>query len=334
VTAAGAAPAGVGEARVPAPTRTPSWLAGAADATEVALFAPLAWPVALAGFLVRGGLAVFVLPIVVLPTVTGLATALGPVIILLALTGTSPTVVPLVAATAIALLAWWIGGGLLGAATDIVLVRSLGPTLGRRLGRPGAAPAGRGSWSLIWRAMVIRSAAHLLLVPAFAWAALRVVAAVYRELTTPGDVAVPLVFRVVASVPEALLLLAVAWLVGETVGALAVRWLVLDGRGVAGSFGGAARSLVRSPIGAVATAVLATVGSILLIAPPLVLSAWAWDATRRAILGELGLGVMLAPIALVVVWCAGLVLAGIASAWRSALWTAEMLRGGPPDRHR
>ncbi len=329
MTAAGAAPAGVGEARVPAPTRTPGWLAGVADATEVALFAPLAWPVALAGFLARGGLAVFVLPIVVLPTVTGLATALGPVIILLALAGTSPAVVPLAAASGIAFLVWWIGGGLVGAATDVVLVRWFGATLGRRLGRPRDEAPGRTAWSLVWRAMVVRWVAHLLLVPALAWAVLRIVAAVYRELTAPGDVAVPLVFRVVSAVPEALLLLAVAWLVGETVGALAVRWLVLGDRSLAGSFGAAVRSLVRAPLGALATAALATGGSILLVAPPLVLSAWAWDAARRAILGELGPGVILAPVALVVVWCAGLVLAGVASTWRSALWTAEMLRVRP-----
>lgn len=329
MTAAGAAPAGVGEARVPAPTRTPGWLAGAADATEVALFTPLAWPVALAGFLARGGLAVFVLPIVVLPTVTGLATALGPVIILLALAGTSPAVVPLAAATGLAFLAWWVGGSLIGGAADVVLVRWFGASLGRRLGRPGDAAPGRGPWSLVWRAMVVRWVAHLLLVPALTWAVVRVVAAVYRELTAPGDVAVPLVFRVVSAVPEALLLLAVAWLVGEALGALAVRWLVLGGRSVAGSLGAAVRSLVRAPFGAVATAVLATGGSILLVAPPLVLSAWAWDAARRAVLGELGPGVILAPVALVVVWCAALVLAGIASTWRSALWTAEMLRVQP-----
>jgi hypothetical protein len=117
-----------------------------------------------------------------------------------------------------------------------------------------------------------------------------------------------------------------AWLVSEAIGALAVRWVVLGGRGVPGSFVGMGRSIVSAPIGVLATAALATGGSVLLVAPPLLLSSWAWDAARRSVLGEPGPGVVLAPIALVAVWCVGLALAGLASAWRSALWTAEVLR--------
>ncbi len=325
---AGAAPAAAGDA--PAAERPDSrgWVAAASDATEVALFRPAAWPVALAGFLVRGGLVAFVLPIVVLPTVTGLTTALGPVIILLALAGANPTVVPLIASVAATLLVWFLVGGLVGASADVVLVRWFGSILGGRLGRLDDRAPGRAAWGQVWRVFVVRSIALLPLAPALGWALIRVVVAVYREVTTPGDVTAPLVLRVVEAVPDALILLGLAWLVSEAVGALAVRWVVLGGRGVLGSFVGAGRSIVSAPIGLVATAILATGGSILLIVPPLLLSSWTWDAARRAVLGEPGPGVILVPTVLVIVWFAGLALAGLASAWRSALWTAEVLRTG------
>ena len=39
---------------------------------------PLAWPVALAGFLVRGGIVVFLLPIVALPSPVGISDRIAP----------------------------------------------------------------------------------------------------------------------------------------------------------------------------------------------------------------------------------------------------------------
>ena len=47
----------------------------------VTLSRPATWPLALAAFLVRGGILVILLPIVVLPTTVGLGTAFGPTLL-------------------------------------------------------------------------------------------------------------------------------------------------------------------------------------------------------------------------------------------------------------
>ncbi len=47
----------------------------------VTLTRPATWLVALAGFLIRGGIVWFLIPIVALPTPVGLANALGPSIV-------------------------------------------------------------------------------------------------------------------------------------------------------------------------------------------------------------------------------------------------------------
>ena len=56
----------------------------------VTLARPSTWVLALAAFLLRGGLLVFVIPIVVIPTPAGLADVVGPLLISFVFGGVSP----------------------------------------------------------------------------------------------------------------------------------------------------------------------------------------------------------------------------------------------------
>ena len=75
-------------------------LAGALLAT---LATPATWPLALAAFLVRGGLLVVVLPIVVLPSPVGLGNLLAPTLMTVVFRGVSVGVVVIVGLVVLAI---------------------------------------------------------------------------------------------------------------------------------------------------------------------------------------------------------------------------------------
>ncbi len=108
----------------------------------VTLATPATWPLALATFLLRGGIVLFVLPIVVLPTPVGIGNTFGPTLTALAL-GSVPAEAILCGGLAVAFgLLWLIGGGWLAAALEAEGDRDRG--IGRRCrgdreGRSGSA---------------------------------------------------------------------------------------------------------------------------------------------------------------------------------------------------
>ena len=101
-----------------------------------ALSRPSWWLLALAGFLVRGGVLLFVVAIVMLPSPLVLSNVLEPVIAPIALGGASlVTLAPLLIAIA-GLLACLLAGSWIGAATEVALIRAwqgVFPTLFRPL---------------------------------------------------------------------------------------------------------------------------------------------------------------------------------------------------------
>lgn len=320
----------------------PSWRAGVAAATAATLARPVAWPVALAGLLVRGGIVPFALPIVVLPTMTGLATALGPAVISIALGQPNADVARLVALVVGSFFAWLLAAALLGAATDVVLVRWLagdvadaeaGAAVGEAASGAGAAgTAGHversgSALAEVLRVAVVRAVAHLPLLLVAGWGLARLVEVTRTELIMPGDLAVPLVLRVVLGAPEVFAVLAVAWLAGEVVGELAARGVVLGGRSAARALGGAIADAVRDAPATLATLLLGTVGLVVLVAPPVLAASVAWTGLRDALLGDGSSAAALAgALVLALAWLGLLVLAGIAATWRSALWTAQAIR--------
>ena len=294
----------------------------------VVLPRPGTWAVALAAFLVRGGLLVFLLPIVVLPSPVGLATILGPTITAFWLGGLSLGFAAIVAAIFGAFFAWLVVGGwvaalserdmILTVAADDELVGHARPTVSgvRRRGR-------------VWRIVLLRLAGYVPLAVALGYGSLRLVQATYRELTLPSDVMVPIAWRVLGSVPDAVTGIAVGWTLGEIIGALGARRLVLWGQSIDQAYVGAWADLVRRPLTTVATYVVPTVVLVLVTAPLVLGAGLVWQMLR----GILSLDraedlpiVGLTMVLFVATWAVGLVVAGLLAAWRSAASTVEVLR--------
>ena len=299
----------------------------------VVLARPSTWPLGLAGFLLRGGFVVVLVPIVVLPTPVGLANVLAPILEDIAFGRRADELAAVLSVAVALLLAWLIGGGLLAAATETELVRRVAaddeiaaPAHDRfRLDAPGRA----------WRVVVARSIAHVPFVIALGWGVIRIVAVAYRELTVPSDVTVPIVARVIAGAPDAVAAVVLTWLIGETIGAYAARLLVLRGLGLRAALRGGLARFVRNPVRGPWLAAVSTVALLALLLASGVAAGTAWDQVRAALATT---AEPLLPIVLVVafvgLFLSGLTLVSVVSAWRNAIWTLEVAGtfGAMPDR--
>jgi hypothetical protein len=289
---------------------------------------PRAWAVALAGFLVRGGILLFVLPILILPSPTGLATAFGGDIIAVALATPTAGVVRLVVVVTVLVVVWLVFASLVGAAADVALARWGAAAQDDAAGRPELGRVAR--LGLIGRVAVVRLACQLGLAVAAAWAVARIVAAVYQQYISPGDLAIPLPIRVARSVPDAIILLLVAWLIGETVGGLAARRIVLKGRPMGRAIAGAISSLVLRPVSTFVALASTVVVLAILVAPPLAAAATVWARLGYDLRSGAGPAVVLPEtLAFAALWLGALLATGLAAAIRSAVWTWHVVGDRP-----
>lgn len=306
----------------------------------VTLDRPTWWVLALAGFLARGGLVLFVLPIVVLPTPLGLANDVDPIVQRVYGGNVDPEITALGVVSGLVAVGWLLVGGWIAAATEVALVRGAGEAAreeGLAIDGPSAErPSGPGEagpvagWRLAPRVLVARLLAHLPLSLAIALGAVRVVAVAYVELTRPAEVVTPLVLRIVAGAAGPLALIVAVWFIGELVGGLAARRIVRADAGASSAVVAAARDVVRHPrstgLSALATAaVLAAV-----LAVDLVAAGVAWTQLRGVLatspLDGPALAVSLGTF--VGIWLSGLALTGLLAAWRSTAMTFEVARLG------
>ena len=315
-----------------------AWPRAMAAATRLAAGRPRMWAFALLAFLARGGLVALVIPMLVLPSFIGIANTVGPTSVTAA--GPTPRLVALIAAWCGIALVAIVGGTLVAAAAEVALHRAaLAPGTGGAAGWGVAFPSR-------WVAAVVPDAVEtppargvvrrvavarlVLLAPV----ALALVAAVpgwvevaYQELLLPTNLAVPLPLRVIAGSPIAALVVVVAWLLAEVVGGLAARRIALDGSSVAGALGAAAGQVARDPGSTLLALGLSIGGTLAVLVPAVVVVGAAWDHARVALVDATdGATVLLSTLVLVVAWAACLGVAGIAAAWRSALWTVELAR--------
>jgi len=291
-------------------------------AARLAIGSPGRWPIGLAGFLARGGIVPFALPIVVLPSVVGLTTFIGPTSISAA--GIAPRFSAIAAAAVVIVAGWVVLGTLAGVAADRALVLAALPEGdGRRESEPGLA-----------RLLAVRLISLAPFGVALAVAGVRLGQVAYQELILPSDAVRPVVVRVLADAPEAVALLLLGWLASESIGAIAIRRLVLGERSIARALAGAAWWPVRHPIRWLALTVVPTLGSLVVVGPVLIVAAALWSADRAVLFGPADPSAILGQTAaFVAIWSAGLALAGIAAVWRSTAWslaTTEDHRGGGP----
>jgi hypothetical protein len=271
--------------------------------------------VALAGLLARGGIVPFALPIVVLPTMTGLATALGPVVISIALGQPNADVARLVALVVGSFCAW-LTHPLLGA------VRTSSSSTGWPSTSPTATPPVAASADRRPRGR--RCASPSEPSPTCPCCSSPAGARSPHRGHPPGaDPArrsrVPLSCAS-CSGRLGLRRLSLAWLAGEAVGELAARGVVMDGHSAARALGGALADAARDIPATLATLLLGTIGLLMLVAPPTLAASVAWTGLRDVLLGDGSSAAALAgAMVLALAWLGLLVLAGIAATWRSAL---------------
>lgn len=313
---------------------------------------------ALAVALLRGGVVLLALPFVVLPSSVGIATFVGPASI--TPTGPAPALLALGAAAAGLLLAWLAVSGLVAALLETVLVRleradrdpvpagrGAGPDVGPEpLAEPGRspflqarpagsgplppdrAPRGRGPLRIAASILVARAIAALPIVLALGWAVPRLGVATYVELTRPADPALALPIRVVAAAPEALVVVALAWMVAAALGGLAARRVVLLGDGGPGAVWEALRAILRRPLTGGLLLAAGPVVAVPLLGVPLALARLAWEAVAVALPTHDGVVATLAPVAgFVAAWALALGSLALLATALSRGWTRFVLAG-------
>ena len=285
------------------------------SALVATLSRPEWWAMALAAFLIRGGFLLIVLPIVSVPTIAGVITTVSPIVegIVLgkpslagAIAGSVVIVLVLAVIAAAALVGSWLDLALVREATEDEDVDR-----GWRIVRPS-----------ILGALAIRLAAHLPTVIAAGYGFIRVVNVAYEEFTSPGDPGIPIADRVLIRVPDVMLIVGLAWLIGETLGALAARRAATGTRATT-ALAASVRQLL-SPRGLATLALTSAVLAGLLFAFVLAASR-AWDHLRGYLLDgvepvQLGAALVL----LVATWVLGLSILGAGLAWRAIAWTGEV----------
>lgn len=308
-------------------------LTGALLAT---LATPATWPLALAGFLLRGGIILVVLPIVVLPSPVGLGNLLAPTLIAVVLGGISIEIVAIATLGALGIVTWIVIGGLVAGALEADSVRLVAGADDAA----GSATAIDGSGVtdpdriIAARIFAARILAHAPTSVALILGSIRLVDVAYVELTSPDDVTISIVLRVLSGAPEVAIALVVVWVLGEIAGGLAARRIVLDGILVAAALRDALRAMVRHPLAVTAWFVVPLAGLLLVIVPSTLAATVAWSAVRAAIRSPADLMVgTLAVLLFVSLWIIGLALIAVTAAWRAAAWSVAQGDLWPRQAH-
>ena len=285
------------------------------SAVAATLTTPEWWAMALAAFLIRGGILLVLAPIIALPTAAGLITDLSPTVEAIFLGAPSlegALVSALVLTTLLVLFGW---AGLAGSWLDVALVRDAAASEELEL----AWEPGRLSST---RAFVLRLAAHVPTLLAIGYAIVRVVFVSYDQFTSPQDPGVPIADRVLGRVPDAVALVVLTWLLGEVLGGLAAR-RAAAGLTTRAALVGSLRQLFSARGLATFTV---TTAVLLATAIPFGLAAErAWEHVRTYLLfGVDPVQLTSAIVVLVATWVLGLAVIGAALAWRATAWTVEV----------
>jgi hypothetical protein len=293
----------------------------------IALGQPAWWLLALAGFLARGGIVIFLFAIVSLPSPLVLSNILGPLVTPLAFGTLLPeTAVLIVVAIGLALF-WLIGGGWFAAATEIALIRGA-QAVAAEEGLPAAAvvPGGRG---LVARATAAHLLAHVPTALVVGIASVTIVRVIYAELTNPSD-AGPIALRVVAGAVAPIGAIVVVWALGEIVGGLAARQIALGGASVPRALGRALVVIVRHPIGSLVVPILTLIVLAIDLGAVLAVVAIVLGQVRDRLVGGIDdpVAIALTLATLGAAWSLALIVTGLIAAWRNVALTFEVQRIG------
>ena len=287
-----------------------------------ALGRPTWWVLALASFLVRGGIFPFLLAIVTVPSPLALSNVLAPIVTPLYFGRLDAGTVTLIGSAIALAVGWLLLGTWFAAATEVVLARDA-----RAVAADEGLPVGpdtSGGRLLITRTM----AAHLVaLVPAAVVAGLGSIAigdVVYTELVNPSGTG-PIVLRVLAGATAPSAAIVVAWILGEIVGGHAARRVVLQDESVLGAVGRAALDLVRHPLGHLLAPLVTIVVLALDLAAVLLTVSTVWSDVRDRLVRPFDdvLATSLTLATFAGAWLFALVVTGLIASWRSVAMTFE-----------
>jgi hypothetical protein len=301
------------------------WVAVVRDAVLVTVVRPVSVAVGLAGFLARGGILLLALPVMVLPTPTGLQNALGGPVSSVLFGSLSPALVALVALGVTAAVVSAVLGMLVAAWAEQAGIR-LALEAAAEEGLPVRSPDEAGAPGP-WRILAIRV---LGLLP-FAVALLALWPAIYdagyRELVLPDDLQTPILLRIVRAIPGQMLALAAVLLAGDAAAMAGVRRLVLERRSTRVAWLLGWVDLVRQAPRVLATELVTVLAMLILVAPAILASIVGWDRVRVELLNSPDpVAALVAVGVFVAAWGGGLVLAGWAAAFRNAVWTLDRAR--------
>jgi hypothetical protein len=323
------------------------WLSSLGTAAAVVFGDPRLWLVGAAAFLLRGGWLLLALPIWVLPSPVAVSSLLGPDAVGPA--GPSLRAVTVALAVALGLLVTAAAAIVGGAFADLVSLEHFiddPETAAIRSDRSGRRLTTRHRVHLVLEVAGIQTAMLLPAAVVFVVLVVSLVDAVTLEFLVPGSLAVPLAIRLVSAVAGPLALLAALVVAGDLIATVVSRRLMArrlgvlqaekradPGRRPAGPVASGLGQLARHPGSTLATAVLAWLITLALLAPALGAVVVAWGGTRSMFLAQparIDPGFIAAwgvvTVLFVGLWCAALLLAGVASAVRAALWSAQILR--------
>jgi hypothetical protein len=314
-------------------------------ALVVVLAEPGLWVLGIAGFLLRGGWLLLVLAIWTLPSPVAVTTIVGPDAI--GTGGLPPGLagiiggVFLVGAVAVVLSAVGAAWADVAAFAHFVRDPETGELRAGRRARELSAGARRG---LVGRLLLVYAGALVPAGIALLVAALAIANATYQDFLLPGELDVPLVVRVATASAAPLALLAASIVLAELVASYFTRRILADRFGLApetaqsldspdGSAHGVASRRRAVVVSALGVAALCWCVTFVVVVPGLAATLLGWSAIRTAFLGSeafRGLDAAVAAggvtILFVGIWAAALVLAGVSSALRAAVWSGWWLR--------
>ena len=289
---------------------------------------PAWWLLALAGFLARGGIVLFLLAIVILPSPLALSNVVAPLLVPIVFGGVTPLLAVVLLSGLLSVVAWVIVGGWIGAATEVVLIRDARRAAAED-GLPVRPERATGEW-LIARVTIAHLVAHIPLAIVVALGSVAIVDVAYVELTNPFEVVTPLPLRIVRGAVGPIVAILFAWVAGELAGGLAARRIVLGGESILAAVRGAYVELVARPRSTGLPALVTTLVLAADLAAMLAAVDLAWTAARGRLIEIPGDAVAIgfALVSFAAAWCLALLVAGLIDAWRGAAMTFEIERAG------
>jgi hypothetical protein len=299
-----------------------------AAAIVATLVRPVTWALGMLGFLAGGGLLVVAVPVLVLPTPTGVQTILGAplttlvfgvpamALVLIALAATAGGLVLVTAATIVG--AWAERQGIaatLDGAADEGAIEAVDLD-----GAPGAL-----------RVAVVRLLALAPVIAVAVLSARHVYDVVYRELILPAELATPLPVRIVVALPLHLGGLLLVWLLADSAAAMGVRRLVMERRSVGAAWALGWFEVVRRPLRVLGTGIGGVLVVALLLGPSLAAAAIGWGRVRDILVeGRAPFIALPAVVVWVAIWLGTLVLGSVGAGVRASAWTMIAVRRPAP----